>query len=55
MFQKYTTKHDGVGTVVDVEIDYDASIIKRSFHEGSVTVNGTQHKYKNDEVTEFFV
>ena len=54
MFQKYTTKHDGVGTVVDVEIDYNANIIKRSFHEGSVTVNGTQHEYKNDEVTEFF-
>ena len=46
MYEKFKSPHHGVGTVVDVSIDYDNKLIKRQFRPGSITVGEKVHKYK---------
>lgn len=54
MFEKYSSPHHGVGTIVDVSIDYDNRLIKRQFKPGSLTVGDKVHEYNYEQVKEFF-
>ena len=54
MFEKYSSPHHGVGTIVDVSIDYNNGLIKRQFQPGSLTVGDKVHEYNSDQVKVFF-
>ena len=54
MFEKYSSPHHGVGTIVDVSIDNHNGLIKRKFQAGSVTVGGKVHEYNSNQVKGFF-
>ena len=54
MFEKYKSPHHGVGTIVDVAIDNDKGLIKRSFQPGSITVGDKVHEYNYNQVKSFF-
>ena len=54
MFEKYSSPHHGVGTIVDVSIDNHNGLIKRTFQPGSLTVGGKVHEYDSNQVKGFF-
>ena len=54
MFEKYSSPHHGVGTIVDVSIDVSSGLIKRTFQPGSITVGNKVHEYNHDQVKGFF-
>lgn len=54
MFEKYSSPHHGVGTIVDVAIDNSNGMIKRTFQSGSITVGNKIHEYDHNQVKEFF-
>ena len=54
MFEKYSSPHRGVGTIVNVSIDTRNQLIRREFKAGSVTVGGKTHEFDSKQVTEFF-
>ena len=41
MFEKYSSPHHGVGTIVDVSIDNHNGLIKRKFQAGSIESSNT--------------
>lgn len=54
MFEKYSSPHHGIGTIVDVSIDYDLQLIKREFRAGTVTSGNDVHEYDSNQVKGFF-
>lgn len=54
MYEKFKSPHHGVGTIVDVSIDYTNKLIKRHFQPGSVTVGQNVHNYNYNQVKQFF-
>ena len=55
MWTKFNSHHPGIGTLVEVYIDEDAGLIKRTFSFDAVPSNGVkQSRFNPDQVKEFF-
>lgn len=54
MLELYKTPHYGLGTVVEVKIDYDKRIVTRQFKPDAITVNGTPTTKTPQEIEKFW-
>lgn len=53
-WQKLVSPHDGIGTIVDVSVNEQDMLIKRTFKAGSITAGGKVHNFNIQEVKEFY-
>jgi hypothetical protein len=54
MFELYKSEHDGLGTMVEVYIDYDARLVRRHYTSSAITVNGNVTTKSETEIAEAF-
>jgi hypothetical protein len=54
MFELFKTEHKGLGSVVEVSIDYSAQQIKRQYKENGITCNGNETQVKKQDIDNFF-
>ena len=54
VWEKFITSNSGIGTVVDVSIDYTSGLVKRKFDVNTITVEGKAHEYTKDQVQACF-
>ena len=54
VWEKFITSNSGLGTIVDVSIDYTSGLVKRKFDVNTITVEGKAHEYTEDQVQACF-
>lgn len=54
MFELYKSPHRGLGTIVEVHIDYRNKLIKRLYKENGITVNGTTTQKSSHDIKNAF-